>query len=449
MIDIDRDQVFSVSEINRHLKHVIESNIPAVFVEGEVANFVRHGSGHLYFSLKDTDATLRCVFFKPGALYIDFSPADGDRVICAGHLSVYEKGGTYQLTVSHMVLSGYGAQQAKLEALKKQLNAEGLFDMDRKRPIPAFPRRIGVITSPTGAAFRDIQNVISRRWPCEIVLYPVRVQGEGAAREILAGLERFRRQPDADVLIIGRGGGSQEDLFVFNDEAIARAVAMMPMPVISAVGHEIDYTLIDFVADLRAPTPSAAAELAVPDRDEVLRLLNGIANRIGSLLYKWIRERSLRLSRLETALTRAHPRSRLRELRQRLDEATDRFQDAMGAVDDRRDDLGRLENRLRAVLQLARFRDMRRSELTQLSHRLETAVRVRLDHTREQVAQARAQLDIYSPRDALSRGFALARVEHRLLRSVQDAYPGMTLDLLLKDGICSCSVVSVDDTPPC
>ncbi len=284
--------VITVSQLNRYVKSLLEGdgNLSGVMLSGEISNFVNHyKSGHWYFSLKDENALVRAVMFRSAAVRVPFVPENGMKVIVRARVSLYEKDGSYQLYADDMQPDGAGALQVAFEQLKARLQAEGLFDESRKRPLPAYPRRVGVITSETGAAVRDIINVLGRRYPlAEVVLLPTLVQGEGAPAQLCAALQRFEAMKAAedtrtpDVILIGRGGGSLEELWAFNDETVARTVAACTIPVISCVGHETDFTICDFVADLRAPTPSAAAELAVPDCAELcqrVRLLGTAAAR--------------------------------------------------------------------------------------------------------------------------------------------------------------------------
>ncbi|MGA2433839.1 MAG: exodeoxyribonuclease VII large subunit, partial [Bryobacteraceae bacterium] len=270
-------RVFSVSELNAAVRGVIEGAFQDVFVIGEISGVRLAASGHYYFTLKERDAQLRCVCFRQTARYLKFKPQDGIAVTARGRIDVYEVRGEYQLLVEHLEPQGHGALQLAFEQLKKKLAAEGLFDPARKRPIPRFPRRIGIVTSPTGAAIRDLLQILERRFSgLHIRLFPAQVQGEGSIEEVTRGIEYFSQSGWADVVIVGRGGGSLEDLWTFNEEAVARAIAACTVPVISAVGHETDFTIADFTADLRAPTPSAAAELAVCTREQVLEQI-GVA----------------------------------------------------------------------------------------------------------------------------------------------------------------------------
>ena len=273
--------LLSVSELNEYMRMLLDSDplLGSVFVRGEISNFTNHyKTGHFYFSLKDEGALVRAVMFRGNAQKLRFLPENGMKVILHGRVSVFPRDGQYQIYVDDMQPDGVGALYLAFEQLRQKLEAEGLFDPARKRPIPRFPRKIGVITAPTGAAVRDIMHILGRRWPLsEVILYPALVQGAGAPETLIAGLDCFNQKMPVDVIILGRGGGSAEDLFAFNHEGLARAIFSSQIPVISAVGHETDFTISDFVADLRAPTPSAAAELAVPDQGEIRDVLYGTA----------------------------------------------------------------------------------------------------------------------------------------------------------------------------
>jgi len=273
--------VFTVSEITRDVRLLLEENFGTVWVEGEVSNFIRHTSGHMYFSIRDKESLLSCVLFRSAGERIKFEIKDGMQILCFGRISVYDKRGQYQLYVKKMEPKGVGALQIAFEQLKEKLKKEGLFEESRKRPIPFLPQRVGVITSPTGAAIRDILNVAKRRFSnIEIILNPASVQGEAAKGEIVEALEMFNNLENVDVIILGRGGGSLEDLWAFNEEIVARAIYHSKIPVISAVGHEIDWTISDFVSDFRAPTPSAAAELVIPKKEDLVSILQGLADRM-------------------------------------------------------------------------------------------------------------------------------------------------------------------------
>ncbi|HSB71948.1 MAG TPA: exodeoxyribonuclease VII large subunit [Candidatus Methylomirabilis sp.] len=318
--------VYSVSEITAEVKAVLEDGFSAVWVEGELSNFKHHTSGHMYFTLKDDRAQLRGVMFRGNNRLLKFQPKDGLAVLVFGALTVYERRGEYQITVEFMEPKGVGALQLAFEQLKAKLEAEGLFDAARKRPLPRLPRKIGIITSPTGAVIRDILTIVGRRFPgLAILIHPTQVQGESAAPEIAAAIARLGARTDLDVLIVARGGGSLEDLWAFNEEVVARAIATCPIPVISAVGHETDVTIADFVADLRAPTPSAAAELVVAQRDELRQRVDELGMRAQAAMDNTLTLRRARVQMLARHLAVLSPLAqvrrqaeRLRGLRQRL-----------------------------------------------------------------------------------------------------------------------------------
>jgi len=344
-------KVYSVGELTRTIKTILEDSLPSAWVEGEISDYTRHRSGHHYFTLKDSDSVLSCVMWRGRAASLSFTPQPGMKIKVQGRVTVFEKGGRYQFEVWEIQLSGEGELMAAFERLKKKLAEEGLFDQEFKKPIPRFPAKIGLVTSDTGAAIRDLVTVAHRRNPAvELLLIPARVQGDGAAEEIAAAIAAFNRYRDVDVLIIGRGGGSLEDLWPFNEEIVARAIFSSELPIISAVGHEVDYSISDLVADLRAPTPSAAAELAVPDSAEILRNLEYtrtrmktvLANRIASLREKidWAR-RSRAFSR---------PLEIHREHSQHVDETRRRLENAVRtAFDKNLNRLNSLQSSLRAL----------------------------------------------------------------------------------------------------
>jgi len=340
---------FTVSEFTRLVKGLIEDNIPVAAVEGEVSNYVHHTSGHRYFTLKDEASQLRCVMFKWQAQSLDFTPEEGMKVLAVGNATVYERGGQYQLNVIRLMPLGRGELLARLEELKKRLAVEGVFD--NKRPLPLYPAAIGVVTSPTGAAVRDIINVLSRRAPhVRIILRPALVQGEEAAADIAEGIQELNEYSKVDLLIVGRGGGSVEDLWCFNEEITARAIASSRTPVISAVGHETDFTLSDFAADLRAPTPSAAAELAVRDSGEVREILEGYRSALRKYVLAKVDELSLRVETVRKGLS---PDWFLRHLMlkgQAVDELTLRITSACSAaVSEREKIVERLGGKLTAM----------------------------------------------------------------------------------------------------
>lgn len=315
-------KIFTVAELSFAVKDLLESSFPDVWVTGEVSNFRAAASGHLYFTLKDTSAQLRAVCFRNQARYLKFKPQDGLAVIARGHLSVYEARGEYQLYVEYLEPAGLGALQFAFEQLKQKLAAEGLFDVSRKRALPVLPRRIGIVTSPRGAAVRDILRVIRRRFAnMDVLLYPATVQGDSAAAEIVEGIEYFNQHAMVDVVIVGRGGGSIEDLWPFNEESVARAIAKSQIPIISAVGHETDFTIADFVADMRAATPSAAAELVVHRKEDFLAEIQNRVRHLSQNLRLRVSEARQQLTQLRLHRAFLHIPARVQERAQRVDDA--------------------------------------------------------------------------------------------------------------------------------
>jgi len=346
----EKRKIYSVAELNRAARQTLENSLGELWVEGEISRLTRHASGHWYFTLKDEKASVSCAMFKQNNINVSFAPKDGLKTRVFGQASLYEPRGNYQLIVRTMEEAGKGTLQEQFEKLKAKLAGEGLFDEERKISLPMLPQKIGVVTSPTGAAIRDIINVLTRRFPdIQILLAPVTVQGEKAANSITRAIEYFNTRNDIDLIIVGRGGGSLEDLWAFNEEIVARAISASPIPVISAVGHEIDFTIADFVADVRAPTPSAAAELAVPEQAELEEQIARLGTRLGGTL----KNRALILRERIPSLqqTMAHAlRGDIQRRQQKLDETaqtlTHRLQ---SAVAERKQTLKRLEAQLRAL----------------------------------------------------------------------------------------------------
>jgi len=387
---------------------LLDHGMPVVWVEAELSNFSRPASGHWYFTLKDRDAQVRCAMFRQRNLAVRFAPAEGKLVLARARVGLYEPRGDYQLIVDHLEESGVGALKREFEKLKEKLTAEGLFATALKRPLPAVPRRIGVVTSPSGAAIRDVVHVLGRRFPAaDVLIYPTSVQGVAAVPEILAALELAARRAEVDVLIVARGGGSLEDLYAFNDERVARAIRASPIPVVTGIGHEVDFTIADFVADVRAPTPSGAAELVVPDRREWLLRLARIGQRLDAAVTRQMRSESERLRNLRHRLARLHPGTRLQQGAQRLDELEQR----VGALIRLRlaDDGARLQRsaaRLAAHSPVLRLRDLRLRE-ARLSMRLDSAMTQSLQGIAQRLALAQRGLHAVSPLATLGRGFAL------------------------------------------
>ncbi len=399
----ERDNTLTVGELNRYVKMLMDNDalLSAVSVRGEISNLKYHSSGHLYFTLKDGEAEISAVMFRSAAMNLKMVARDGMQVVAFGRVSVYEKGGKCQLYVSAMLDNGIGALQLEYERLKKQLEAEGLFDNDKKRPLPKFPKCIGIITSPTGAAVRDMINVTGRRWPsAKILLYPALVQGEQAPASLCAGLDLLNATEECDVIIIGRGGGSIEDLWAFNDERVVRRVAASEAPIISAVGHETDFTLCDFAADLRAPTPSAAAELAVPDRDE---------------------------------------------MRIRLDELLGRIENAsMRIVNFKREKFSSVAKRLELLSPSGRLA-VEKKDLERVKVKLNQGIERIVQKRREALSIYSAKLVAINPLAVLSRGYSYTQREDTVISSVNQIKSGDVVNIRFADGSASAEIISVNE----
>jgi exodeoxyribonuclease VII large subunit len=329
----EEKRIYTVSELTDDVKVLLENTFPEAWVEGEISNFSQSQSGHIYFSLKDAKSSLRCVFFRGANLSLKFALKDGLQVIAFGGITVYAPNGQYQLNIRKLEPKGAGALQLAFEQLKEKLSKEGLFDQAHKKRLPVLPLRVGVVTSPVGAAIRDILNILRRRAPfVKIILNPVKVQGEGSAREIARAISEFNQYNEVDVLIVGRGGGSLEDLWAFNEEVVARAIYNSRIPVISAVGHEVDWTIADFTADLRAPTPSAAAELMVRQKDELLSELEHLRLRMRSELNNKIKNLDNKLSALKDAYVLKYPLNFIQVYLQRIDDFSHRLRQKSGHI---------------------------------------------------------------------------------------------------------------------
>jgi exodeoxyribonuclease VII large subunit len=327
----ERD-IYSVARLNSEARMLLEAGLPALWVEGEISNFACPASGHWYFTLKDRDAQIRCAMFRARNSQVGFRPRDGQQMLVRGRVSLYEPRGDYQLIAEAMEDAGEGALRREFEKLKARLQAEGLFDPALKRPLPSIPRRIAVVTSHTGAAVRDVLHILARRFPpAEVLVFATPVQGAAATPSIVAAIDAASARGDCDVMILARGGGSIEDLWCFNDERVARAIRRSAIPVVTGIGHEIDFTIADFAADVRAPTPSGAAEIAVPDRSTLLAAVRGITGRLQQAVQRQLRNALQRHEQLLARLQRAHPGSRLQQQVQRLDDLDTRLRRAWDA----------------------------------------------------------------------------------------------------------------------
>lgn len=389
-------KVATVSQLNNYLKRILDNNtiLGDIWVKGEISNFKLHYSGHMYITLKDEGGVLKAVMFRGAASQLNFMPEDGMKVLARGRVSVYEAGGSYQLYITEMIPDGVGALYVAYEQLKKKLEEEGLFDEAHKKPIPKYPEKVGVITATTGAAVRDIINVITRRYPyAEIIIYPSLVQGEGAAANIVEGIEYFNKTKEIDTLIVGRGGGSIEDLWAFNEEIVARAIYASEIPIISAVGHETDFTIADFAADLRAPTPSAAAEIAVPSQMELLTRIGMIEQRMRNSLVRNVESCRLKLDRLKLR----DPREKINEHHITLDNYLKQMQSGFSMI---------------------------------------------LARDNQRLSKACAKLDALSPLQVMARGYAIASKEDgTVIRSAKEIDKDDEFKLKFCDGEKNCRVI--------
>ena len=407
MIDInslrerENAEIFSVTMLNEYIKNIFENNrtLSSVTVRGEISNFTNHRSGHLYFSLKDSDGQIRAVMFRSRAQGLKFMPESGMKVIIHGSVTVYPRDGSYQIYVSSMQPDGIGALYLAYEQMKARLAEEGLFDDIHKKPIPMYPGRIGVITSPTGAAVRDIINVTGRRYPmADIYLYPALVQGAGSEESLVRALDYLDKSGLCDVIIIGRGGGSIEDLWSFNSEKLARRIFDAKTPIISAVGHETDFTICDFVSDMRAPTPSAAAEIAVPDRRELM----------------------MRVDQLDERLVAALIRN-VQRARERLNLLSDRA----------------------SADSVRRMLEGKREEVNYLNEKSALLIRSILQAKRDMLSSSAAKANALSPLSTLSRGYSVAEKDNAVIKSVTELSKGDRLTLIMKDGTAITEVVEI------
>ena len=433
---VDRAEILTPSQLNTLARDLLEGAFPAIWVEGELGGVARPASGHLYFALKDERAQVRCAMFKPKSTWLKFQPRDGLRVLARGRLTLYEARGEYQLVLDHMEEAGEGALRRALEELKAKLTAEGLFDAARKRPLPAFPRRIGLLTSPSGAVVRDVLSVLARRLPlAEVEVLPVPVQGATAAAQIRGMLARAIQSERYDVLLIARGGGSLEDLWAFNDEQLARAIAASPVPVVSAIGHETDFSLADFAADLRAPTPSVAAELLVPDRADLRARIDALARTLSSALDNHQRQAAQRGDRAWLRLQALHPQARFALLRRREAELRQRLDASLLRALEQR--IARLRHAgavLRALRPERRLAELR-ERLFALRTRPQAAVARQLQHEALRLRGLARSLETVSPLATVARGYAILRREDgRIVRGTGDAPVGSALDATIADG---------------
>ncbi len=438
--------IYSISRLVRETRAILEGSFPLLWVEGEISNLARPASGHIYFSLKDEAAQVRCAMFRIKLQHLRFQPANGQQVLIRARVSLYEARGEFQLIAEHMEPAGEGALRLAFERLKEKLANEGLFDTGGKQPLPLLPRQIGLITSPSGAAVRDLLTVLRRRFPAiPVVIYPAPVQGAEAPAKIIRMLQLANLRQECDLLILSRGGGSLEDLQAFNDEAVARAIHASKIPLISGIGHEIDFTIADFVADLRAPTPSAAAEHATPDQHEWRKRLDKQLAQLTGRSKQRIQAGQLQLEKLQRRLDRQQPQQRLTQRTLRLDEVSQRlFQTQSHQLLSLRSQLNTFQSRLNQqspVLRLERLR----SKADKLHERLHRSLSDQLLQHHNRLGQLARDLHNLSPLNTLKRGYAIAvhPADGQILRSAAEISVGELAEVRLAEGQLLCEVKEI------
>jgi exodeoxyribonuclease VII large subunit len=437
-------KVFTVFEVTSEIKRSLE-RFGLIWIQGEISNFKHHSSGHMYFTLKDKRAQLKAACFRGNNCYLKFRPEDGLEVVVRGRLTVYEPRGDYQMVVEYMEPVGLGSLQLAFDQLKEKLRREGLFEEDRKKPLPLLPRKIGIVTSPTGAAIRDMLRILKRRnASLHVLIYPARVQGAGAVEEIIRGVRYLNNRHDIDVIIVGRGGGSMEDLWAFNQEVVARAIFKSAIPVISAVGHEVDFTITDFVADVRAPTPSAAAEMVSGARGDLAATVRSLVGRLVQAMRLQIERRRSSLERVSRDRAFDVAPNKVREFQQSFDEATLRMIQAMVRFASK---LRHREHVLRTRLARVDLRDAvarRREVLARARQNLLLGMRRRLREERSSLEIAVGKVNALSPLSILQRGYAICRDEAgAILKDSDRVSPGARVDLTLARGELNCRVEAV------
>jgi exodeoxyribonuclease VII large subunit len=437
--------IYSVSRLNREARTLLEGSFPLLWVEGEISNLSRPGSGHWYFTLKDEAAQVRCAMFRNRNMQIRFTPDNGMQILIRARISLYEARGEYQIIVEHMEEAGDGALRRAFDILKQRLQAEGLFSSTHKKPLPAFPQQIGVITSATGAAIRDILTTLNRRFPSlPVIVYPVAVQGAGSAEQIAKMIGIAAQRNECDVLILARGGGSLEDLWSFNEEVVARAIYQCPLPIVTGIGHEIDFTIADFVADQRAPTPTAAAELITPNQYELLSRLQQHTSRLQHLLQTRLQRANEKLHWLSRHIQ--HPGRRVQDWSQRLDEAQVRLTNAMThQLRHRRAHVAQLRTQLQVNIPVARLQSYQK-QLSYLRQRVNTAMTHQLERKSRSLANFAHVLDTVSPLATLHRGYAIVTrtADNQILRSATQANRGELIRARLSQGQLLCKVENIE-----
>ncbi|MGB0239117.1 MAG: exodeoxyribonuclease VII large subunit [Cycloclasticus sp.] len=441
--------IYSVSELCRETRLLLEGNFLTLTIEGELSNLSRPASGHIYFTLKDVKAQVQCAMFRSQLRKVGFKPDNGMRVILKARVSLYEARGSFQLIAEHMEAAGEGALRQQYEALKQKLSLEGLFKQSNKKPLPALAKKIGLITSSSGAAVHDILTVLKKRFPAlPVLIYPVAVQGDNSKNDLVAAIELANNRKECDVLILARGGGSLEDLWAFNEEIVARAIFLSSIPIMSAVGHEVDFTIADFVADYRAPTPSAAAETISPDQDQWLSHFNYLAAELTRLLTHQLSDKNQRLTQLHHHLKRSHPGAQMERQAQRLDDCQARFLRApQHMLQHRKWQLSELTARLinnnpgQQIQQL-------QYQLTSYHHHLTRPIQNRLQQARIRFTDCNKGLETLSPLATLARGYSITKRDSdgTIINSIQQLKLNEKVNIQLVDGSVKTSIESLHET---
>lgn len=447
MINIDyTEEIYSVSRLNREVRFLLEGSFPPLWIEGEISNFSAPHSGHWYFSLKDENSQVRSAMFRPHNRKLTFTPKDGMHIIAKARVSLYEGRGEFQLIIEHLEEAGVGKLQREFEALKKRLSERGLFDTRYKKALPRLPKCIGVVTSATGAAIRDILHVLKRRFSAaSVIIYPTLVQGELAANNIVNAIETANRRKECDAIILARGGGSIEDLWPFNEEVVAHAIFHSKIPIITGIGHEIDFTIADFVADVRAPTPSAAAELLTPDQNELVEFIQQSQKILVRLLTQHLQRLKQQIEWINKQIQQQHPKRKLSEQTQQLDhlEATlIRLQ--LKQINDLQVKLDKHNSKLHYLTPAQRIREATQ-ELILQKQQLITLTTHSLQAKKQLFLALTAKLEALSPLATLQRGFAIATNDHKtILRSTKQVKKNEIIHLQLMDGFLDCEIKKID-----
>ncbi|QHE52911.1 exodeoxyribonuclease VII large subunit [Pontibacillus sp. HMF3514] len=444
-----QDRYLTVSALTKYIKRKFESDphLKEVFLRGEISNFKHHSRGHMYLTIKDDKSRVNAVMFAGYNRYMKFTPENGMNVLIRGEIGVYEPHGQYQLYIHQMEPDGLGALYLAYEELKKKLTTEGLFDDHLKKPLPSYPRSIAVLTSPTGAAVRDILTTIDRRYPnVRVTVFPVLVQGQNAKTSIVQAIEKVNELNDYDVMIVGRGGGSIEELWAFNEEVVARAIAASDIPIISAVGHETDFTISDFVADYRAPTPTGAAEVAVPSQAEVAERIQNLRRRVQNVMDVQMNQAKEKLAQKQKSYAFRYPEQLMRQKEQELDRMYDQLQKAsVQFMNQNQNDLTNIQKRLQQQHPEKSLR-LAKQELVQTTKRMNRAMQQETKSKMQTYHELISKLTLLNPLETIKRGYAIPYSEQgTVVKSIRDVQPGDPMQVKVQDGVLDCQVWGMEE----